>query len=266
MINNSVICTTYFSRKQHPNDPNDSAVIGRDSDGRVLQNDIKYIEPWYNSINNLNLNGIVFYDNLTDEFIDRYQTSQIRFIKVESSDYSNNDWRFFVYRDFLNNNKYESVFLTDGSDVIIVKEPHDIVNQYKTVDLFVCKDSIKLVDFPYLSLHNQVRWDGRIYFTKNNSNFDLINMGVIGGSYDNIIDFLDKKDQPGLKYKDITIISEEKDRHFRLKKKDKLQKGKNILQKYGIPSSDKLLEELINLKGEAVPYKKVKIHKLKEKI
>lgn len=82
----------------------------------------------------------------------------------------------------------------------------------------------------------------------------------------NIIDFLDKKDQPGLKYKDITIISEEKDRHFRLKKKDKLQKGKNILQKYGVPSSDKLLEELLNLKGEAVPYKKVKIHKLKEKI
>ena len=82
-----------------------------------------------------------------------------------------------------------------------------------------------------------------------------------------IINFLDQKDQPGLKYKDITIISEEKDRHFRLKKKDRLQKGKNILQKYGVPNSEKVLEELLNnLKGDAVSYKKVKISKVKEKV
>lgn len=79
-----------------------------------------------------------------------------------------------------------------------------------------------------------------------------------------IIDFLDHKDQPGLKYKDITIISEEKDRHTRLKKTDRVNKGASVLRKYGISNAEEVLKELMsNLKGDAVPYKTVKIKKLK---
>ena len=95
-MNNSVIFTTYFSEKIHPNDPNDQWVVGKTNDGRVLQNDIKYIAPWYNSIDKLGLQGVVFYDNLTPSFIDTYQKENIQFIKVSPSDYSYNDWRFFV--------------------------------------------------------------------------------------------------------------------------------------------------------------------------
>lgn len=191
-MHKSVICTTYFSQKIHPNDPTDAYVSGRTQDGRVIQNDIKYIEPWYNSVNKLGLNGIVFYDNLTEEFVQKYQTDKINFIKVNPSIYSNNDWRFFVYRDYFETHEYDSVFLTDGSDVTVVNDPSLIIKEFDNINIFVCKDSIKLKDFPYLSLHNQVGWDGRIYFTRNNNHFDLINMGVIGGSYKNIIDFLDK--------------------------------------------------------------------------
>jgi hypothetical protein len=188
----SVVCTTYFSQKTHPNDPTDAHVSGRTKDGRVIQNDIKYIEPWYNSMSKLNLDGIVFYDNLSEEFIYKYQTQNIRFIKVETSIYSNNDWRFFCYRDYLNNNKFDSVFLTDGSDVTVVSDPSTIVEQHPDIDIFVCKDSIKLCQFPYMELHRQAKWDGHTYFAINNNNFDLINMGVIGGTYNNILDFLDK--------------------------------------------------------------------------
>ena len=79
-----------------------------------------------------------------------------------------------------------------------------------------------------------------------------------------IIDFLDHKDQPGLKYKDITIISEEKDRHKRLKKTDRVDKGTHVLRKYGVHNAEEVLKELmINLKGDAVPYKTVKIRKIK---
>jgi len=185
----SVILTSYFSKKKHPNNPNDNHVVGREEDGRVTQGSIKYIEPWYNSVRNLNIEGRVFHDNLSDEFIKEYETDKIKFIKVEISDYSNNDWRFFCYRNFLEENKFDSVFLSDGSDVTVVKDPSEIVNSTNH-DLYVCKDSVKLGDFPYLDIHKKAGWDDFVLMIINQNRFDLINMGVIGGSYNNIIKFL----------------------------------------------------------------------------
>lgn len=198
-MNKSIICTTYFSVKKHPNDPSDSAVIGRENDGRVTQNSIKYIEPWYNSIKELGLNGVVFYDNLEKDFIKKYQTSHIKFIQVNPSDYSNNDWRFFIYRDFLLDNKYESVFLTDGSDVTVVQDPHTILDQYQYIDYFLCQDSIMLSQFPYLQIHDQAKWDNISWFIKYHKTLPLINMGVIGGSYSNMLEFLQEFCQTRIK-------------------------------------------------------------------
>lgn len=200
-MSKSVICTTYFSKKIHPNSPNDSAVVGRTEDGTVINNDIKYIEPWYYSVDKLKLNGIIFYDNLTDEFIEKYETDLIKFIKVETSDYSNNDWRFFVYRDYFLKTKenYTSIFLTDGSDVTVVKDPSEIIDKYKHIDFFVCKDSLMLSQFPYLNIHQQIKWENIQWFAKNQNNLPLINMGVIGGTFDNIMYFLDQFCQTRIK-------------------------------------------------------------------
>lgn len=187
---NSVILTSYFSIKKHPNDPNDKCVIGRGSDGRVLQNDFQYIKPWYNSVNKLNLEGIIFYDNLSDDFLNECTTDKIKFIKVTPSDYSNNDWRFFCYRNFLEENKFNSVFLTDGSDVSVVKDPGGIIKDNPLIDLFACKDSIMLNEFPYLQIHKQARWGNYTWFHDYQQTLNLINMGVIGGNYQNIMLFL----------------------------------------------------------------------------
>jgi hypothetical protein len=187
----SIILTSYFSKKVHPNDPNDQYVVGRSADGRVSQNDFKYIEPWYTSVNSLGLNGRVFYDNLSDEFIKKYTTDKISFIKVNTSEFSNNDWRFFCYKYYLEENKFDNVFLTDGSDVIVVQDPSKIIQEYDDVDLFVCKDSIKLAQFPYIQVHQQANWENLAWFLICQNNVDLINMGVIGGKYNNILEFLD---------------------------------------------------------------------------
>jgi hypothetical protein len=186
----SVLLTSYFSQKVHPNDPLDHWVVGRDIDGRVSQNDIKYIKPWYDSVKSLELNGFIFYDNLTDEFVEEYTTEKIKFVKVEPSDYSNNDWRFFCYRNFLEENNFDNVFLSDGSDVTVVKDPSLIISEFSDIDLFICKDSIKLSEFPYVDLHKKTDWDNLVWFLITQNRMDLINMGVIGGSYKNILDFL----------------------------------------------------------------------------
>ena len=192
-MDKTLVCTTYFSKKIHPNNPNDRWVVGKDSDGRVLQNNIKYIEPWYNSINSLGIKGLVFYDNLTKEFINKYQNNNVTFHKVENSEYSNNDWRFFVYRDFLKDKLYDSVFLTDGSDVIISQDPAKIITEHPDIDFFICKDSIKLADFGYLAVHQQAGWENYSWFAMQclQRKLDLINMGVIGGTYSNICQFLE---------------------------------------------------------------------------
>jgi len=187
---NTVIFTSYFSLKKHPNDPNDNAVIGRDSDGRVIQNNFQYISQWYNSVVNAGVFGRIFYDNLEDDFIKKYTTEKIQFVRVNISQYSNNDWRFFCYRNYLENNYFDSVFLTDGSDVKVVKNPSTILSKYPDTELFVCKDSVMLNKFPYLQVHEQAGWDNLNWFVENQNHLALINMGVIGGSYNNIKIFL----------------------------------------------------------------------------
>jgi hypothetical protein len=185
----SVILTSYFSKKIHPNHPNDNHVVGREKDGRVTQNSIEYIEPWYNSVRDLNIEGRVFYDNLSDEFIEEYETDKIKFIKVNTSDYSNNDWRFFCYKKYLEENKFDSIVLSDGSDVKVVKDPSDFVES-GSYDFYVCKDSINLSMFPYLDFHKSQDWDDYVSMYLNATRWPLINMGVLGGSYENVIEFL----------------------------------------------------------------------------
>jgi len=190
----SVILTSYFSKKKHPNSPNDTSVVGRNSNGFVNKNDFSYIAPWYNSVKNLSLEGRIFHDGLTDDFVEKYSTEKIKFIYADcsSQEYSPLDYRWFCYRDFLKNNQFDSVFISDCSDVTVVKDPSQIINKNKNFDLYVCKDSLKLGDFPYLDIHKKMNWGGTMNFMLNSKRWDLINMGVIGGSFDNVIDFLDK--------------------------------------------------------------------------
>jgi len=193
-MNNSAIITTYFSKKIHPNNPDDSHVTGRIEDGRVLQNDFAYIKDWYNSIVRNDLQGFVFYDNLNDEFVNKYANKNVTFVKVSTGEYSNNDWRFFCYRQFLQEHKFDNVFLTDGSDVVVVKDPSAIIAENNDTDFFICKDNINISQFGYLSVHEQVKWDNYSWFAMEHlkGKLPLINMGVIGATYKNMLDFLDK--------------------------------------------------------------------------
>lgn len=186
----SVIFTSYFSRKKHPNDPNDPHVVGRTHDGRVIQNDISYIKIWYESVKSLNIEGRIFCDDLNEDFIKEFSTDKISFVKVEPSEFSNNDWRFFCYKEYLKDNKFDAVFLTDGSDVKVVKDPMQIVEDNPDYDLFVGKDSLKLEEFPYLDVHRTVEWEDFVWFSVMAKKLDLINMGVIGGKQDQVENFL----------------------------------------------------------------------------
>jgi hypothetical protein len=190
----TLILTSYFSVKPHPNDPNDNAVIGRAEDGRVEQNSFNYIEKWYQSIVDNKLNAIVFYDNLDDDFVQKYKNEYVSFEKVEVSDYSNNDWRFFCFKKYLDEvkEKPDVVFHTDASDVVVVQDPTELVKNNDQYDFFVCKDSIPLNKFPYIDVHEHFNWDNKMQFLLNYESWDLINMGVVGGLFSNMKLFYSK--------------------------------------------------------------------------
>lgn len=185
----SALFTSYFSKKIHPQF-GDPQLEGVAEDGRAKQNDISYIGRWYESVKNLGIEARIFCDNLSDSFIAEYETDKIKFVKVETNDYSYNDWRFFCYLNYLKDNKFESVFMTDSSDVIVVKDPSLIIEEFPNVDYFICKDSIKLYQFPYVQNHNALGFDNYSLFFLNQYEWDLINMGAIGGKYDNMMLFL----------------------------------------------------------------------------
>ena len=185
-----LILTSYFSKKKHPNSPNDAHVVGRTADGTVSSNEISYIRPWYESVKRLGLNAVVFHDDLTEEFVEEYSTDLISFEKVGDFEYSNNDFRFFCFDNYLHfNQSFDFIFHTDASDVTVVKDPSSLFTDHPNVDYFACKDSIKLNQFNYMWAHDKYNFDDRVQFLLNYDTWDLINMGVVGGRYADMRDF-----------------------------------------------------------------------------
>lgn len=188
---NSVILTSYFTKKEHPNSIHDTHVIGRGNDGKVSNNRFEYIQPWYDSINQIDVHGVIFHDDLSDDFCNQYSNDKITFVKVEESKWSNLDYRWMCYEKFIKQkDNYENIFMTDCSDVSVVKDPSQLVRDESEIDLFVGKDSIKLSQFGYLNFHDRFGLEDKVWFMLNMNRLDLINMGIIGGGRDNVLHFL----------------------------------------------------------------------------
>lgn len=188
---NNVALTSYFSKKKHPNEPGDTHVVGRNSQGFVDNNTYEYIKPWYDSLIANNQEGVLFHDNLSDDFVDKYQNEKIKFIKVEDSEWSNLDYRWMCYESFLKDNKFDNVFMTDCSDVKLVQPLNTLIDKYKDVSYFACNDSILLHEFHfYMSFHELFQLPDRMWFLLNQPRLELINMGVIGCNYENALKFL----------------------------------------------------------------------------
>ena len=81
----SIILSSYFTKKAHPNHPQDTSVVGRMPNMHVKNNSFTYIKDWYLSIEKNNLNAVLFHDDLSNDFVDKYQTSKIKFQKVKDS-------------------------------------------------------------------------------------------------------------------------------------------------------------------------------------
>jgi hypothetical protein len=175
--NENVIMTTYFCNKKDPQRPQ-----------KAPCNDLLYIKPWYYSVKRLGLNGVVFHDGMSDNFIKKYETDKIKFVYVDSNSYvySLNDLRYFVYYDYILKNKnIKNVFMTDGNDVSIVKSPFNKFNK-----LCVGNEPMKISKSNWMRKKiKRFNHNNSKQFTYNNSS-QIYNAGILGGKRDEILKFL----------------------------------------------------------------------------
>ena len=181
----NVIMTTYFCKKKDPQRKKFAPC-----------NDFKYIKPWYNSINKLGLNGIIFHDGLSSNFINKYQTDKIKFEYVNSQNfkYSMNDQRYFIYLDYIKkNSEIQNVFMTDGNDVTVVNSPF---NKFKKIcvgqdaddkgeQIYTNNDYIKR----QLEIFNNHEW---AYSIDDSENKKFYSAGILGGNRQQMLYFLNK--------------------------------------------------------------------------
>lgn len=182
---NQIVLTSYFCNKPHPQ-LGDPDIVGVSPTGKVRTDDFSYIQDWYESLTKHQVSGVVFYDYLSSEFVEKYTNEYLSFQHCDTllTGYTNNDFRFMCYLKYLEEHKYDVVYLTDGSDVVMVNDPSTVID-VDSADLFVCKDICLIKDDAYWNMVNHID-----IFQKNKDKWDLLNMGVIGGTYDKIFKFL----------------------------------------------------------------------------
>ena len=200
--NDDVIFTSYFSSKNNPQ-PNADGIFSA-----VPSNNISYVFPWYATICHLNLNGVIIHDGLSEAFISQYSRENIQFIYHPVNKYSLNDERFIALKNILERNTLRKALLTDGSDLIIKRNPFEFMNNAGT--LYCGSDELtkpRVRDNPWC-VNKLIKFmensTPEIVVSESFLNFEYVNAGVVGGSFNiiknvctvltNIFDILNSED------------------------------------------------------------------------
>lgn len=183
-FNSQVIMTTYFCSKQ-----------SHRKGITVENNDFSYISNWYLSVLNNNLYGIIFYDNLSKNFVEKYENDNIKFVKVLSESILGyfNDERFKIYYDFLlMHPEIKDVFMTDGNDVIVASSPFK--NKLSENYVYCGSEDYPIKDF-IKKILRQIEISDKNLFkliekTLMDNSKDFLNAGILGGNRQIILHIL----------------------------------------------------------------------------
>ena len=156
------------------------------------------VQAWAESIQLLNLHGVIFHNSYSEETCQKFSNENITFIEVEYNPAFNpNVFRYFIYRDFLLNfnSSLHSVFVTDVSDVVVVQNPFETFLFQENRDTLFCGDEPKTLDNEWMNDHsthfrNQIT--GFAEYEQTFAQSTLLNCGIIGGSLDVMKEFLNE--------------------------------------------------------------------------
>lgn len=114
---------------------------------QLEKDNYNYFKKYYNSIEKQNLKACIIYDELSYNFIEKYETKDIKFIydfsiKSIEKKIHIHDLRFILFKNYISFNPNLSYLLSDISDVEILNNPK-ILNDKK---IYVCKENENILD------------------------------------------------------------------------------------------------------------------------
>lgn len=153
-----------------------------DATGPKHTDPFAYIEPWYRSMHRTNMNGVVLYDKLSDQFISSHSSHNVIFRR--SLNYikrSPNDRRFYVYRDILQLETALTVCVfSDGRDVTFQKDVAGYIASETLLDTTRAAVFVGL-DVKTIAAHNWLkRCDNGTFAQSQHGNSTLLNAGFLG--------------------------------------------------------------------------------------
>lgn len=162
--------------------------------------DDKYqlVQEWAESISQRNLQGIIFHNNFSQETCDTYTNDSISFVKIAYNPRFNpNVYRYFVYKAFLEQYRYlfKHIFITDVSDVTVVKNP--FIDSYflENPTTIFCGDEPKKLNDSWMQAHSSHLREKISDFADYETKFadhTLLNCGIIGGNAPLLFQFIEK--------------------------------------------------------------------------
>ncbi len=82
---------------------------------------------------------------------------------------------------------------------------------------------------------------------------------------DKIVKFLDEKNQPGVKYKGVAVVAEEKTKRKPKKKTQKIEDCISVLRGHNVHNPERILKDIFEtIKGDEVETKSIKLKEVRE--
>lgn len=164
----------------------------------LTSDDFELVKSWADSIQKAGLQGIIFHNGFSEETCEKYQNENLIFSKCEpSNSFNPNVFRYFLYLDFLKNygNQITDVFLTDISDVVLIRNPFAENHYSENPESLFCGDEPKNLENEWMidhSAHLRSQIPDFEIYEKNFGSETLLNCGIIGGKATLMRDFLQR--------------------------------------------------------------------------
>jgi hypothetical protein len=161
-------------------------------------NNYELVRYWAESIAANNLHGIIFHNNYSEVTCRNYENENISFIRIKyNTQFNPNVYRYFVYKDFLQKHipLIKSAFITDVSDVVLIKNP--FIDSYftKNPTAIFCGDEPEILDNKWMRAHGAHLRNKISDYSEYENQFateTLLNCGIIGARAYLLLDFIRK--------------------------------------------------------------------------
>jgi hypothetical protein len=154
------------------------------------------VKNWAESVADSKIRGIIFHNNFSKETCEKFQNDYVSFIKIEyNNEFNPNVFRYFVYEHFLQQNlkHVQNIFVTDISDVVVLKNPFEETFFKENPTSIFCGDEPKKLQDEWMQAHSANLREKITDYAAYEQKFadeTLLNCGIIGGKVSLIYAFV----------------------------------------------------------------------------